>query len=147
MALDYVLGRVLKFCLHKSGTVKTLEPNILDKDYYSFNQMLDTFGAKNRKENRLQELLDTCNQINSLKEVILGSEQELDLLEKKGFSFNNETFNDIFVKGFREMNDISTDSSDEEEELKPASSQIEETKIEEPEEEIKEEQITESAHL
>lgn len=47
----------------------------------------------------------------------MNSEQKPDFLEEQGYTYNDSTFDDIFVKKFRDfVEDVSTESSEDENE-------------------------------
>ena len=109
VAETYVLARIYKYLLIKTGKIQT---NQNEKDYFTFLAMY-----QQRLDGQKQsELEDLCYQIHAHEDKILASDQNPDILEQNGYSFSESTFDDLFVKTFQEsFIEVSTDSSEERE--------------------------------
>ena len=71
------------------------------------------FDQRARKEDTRKEVFETVRQIFTLKDAIMDSEQHPDFFEQSGFKYSDKTFDDLFVKKFKDVINISTESSDE----------------------------------
>lgn len=111
LASDYVLARVYKHCLVFLDLDDLLGNRAMENEYYHFKDM---FGTKARKTEVREAFFAIVRQIHTLKGAILSSQQQPDFLEQQGFLYNDKTFDDLFVKKFRDILDVSTDSSDDE---------------------------------
>ena len=111
LASDYVLARVYKHCLLFLDLENILGNKAIENEFYHFKDM---FNTRARKEETRQEFFRLVRQIHTLKDAILSSQQQQDFLERQGFHYNESTFDDLFVKKFQDILDVSTDSSDDE---------------------------------
>jgi hypothetical protein len=111
LASDYVLARVYKHCLVFLDLDDLLGNRAMENEYYHFKDM---FGTKARKADVRDAFFAIVRQIHTLKGAILSSQQQPDFLEQQGFRYNDKTLDDLFVKKFRDILDVSTDSSDDE---------------------------------
>jgi len=110
LADDYVLGRVHKHCCFLFDLESLLGNKEIENEYYKFKEMFDTRARKEEVRNSFKGLVQ---QIHTLKGEILASEKKKDALEAQGFSYDEGTFDDLFVKKFKDVVNISTDSSDD----------------------------------
>ena len=71
------------------------------------------FDTRARKEAVRNEFLQMVRQVFARKADILESDQKPDFFEQQGFTYEDSTFDDIYVKKFREILNVSTDPSDD----------------------------------
>jgi hypothetical protein len=110
LASDYVLARVYKNVCIIMDLEKLLGNRPIENEFYHFKEMFD---QRARKEDTRKEFFETVRQIFTLKDAIMGSEQHPDFFEQSGFKYSDKTFDDLFVKKFKDVINISTESSDE----------------------------------
>lgn len=84
----------------------------IENEFYHFKEMFEQKG----KPKERAEILALVSQIFALRETILRSEQKPDFYEQQGFKYNESTFDDLFVKKFKDVIDVSTESSEDEDE-------------------------------
>jgi len=82
----------------------------IENEFYHFKDM---FNTRARKEETRQGFYGLVKQMHTLRDAILASPQKPDFLEQQGFSYSENTFDDLFVKKFKDILDVSTDSSDD----------------------------------
>lgn len=111
LAEDYVLARVYKHCCILFDFEQLLGNQAIEKEFHKFKEMFDTRARHDEVRKGFKELVQ---QVYHLKAVILASAQTEDVLEAQGFSYNEGTFDDLFVKKFRDVVNVSTESSDDE---------------------------------
>ena len=112
LASDYVLARVYKHCLILLDLEQLLGQKELENEYYQFTEM---FNTRARKEDVKKNILDLVRQIHTLKATIMESEQKPDFYENQGFTYSENTFDDLYVKKFEDMLNVSTDQSSDDE--------------------------------
>jgi hypothetical protein len=84
--------------------------SVHEKDYFIFNTMLQ----QKLDTKKLDDLKLSCFEIFTHAKKILESEQNSDFLEAKGFHYSDETFDDLYVRGYKDnMGAFSTESSEE----------------------------------
>lgn len=110
LASDYVLARVYKHCLMFLDIENLLGNKAIENEFYHFKDM---FNTRARKVETREAFFSMVKQIHTLAPAILSSQQKPDFLEQQGFSYNESTFDDLFVKKFRDILNVSTDSSDD----------------------------------
>ena len=107
----YVLARIYKYVLVKTGRAEIHES--FDKDYFTFLAMYQQRVDPSKQE----DIESVCFQIFIHKDKIMASDQNPDVLQKNGYFYSEETFEDLFVRSFHEsFINVSTDSSEELEE-------------------------------
>jgi len=134
LATNYVGARVYKHCLIMLDLESLLGNTAIENEFYHFKE---TFNTKARKTETREEFYGLVRQIHTLQGKIMASSQTPDPLEAQGFSYSDSTFDDIFVKKFRDVLDISTESSEDEDEAvepqpAPESDQIDSSQIMQP---------------
>ena len=82
----------------------------LENEFHHFQEMFDT---KARKDDTRKEFFEIIRQIHARRNDILSSGQNPDFYEQQGFSYSESTFDDLFVKKFKDIVDVATESSDE----------------------------------
>jgi len=109
---EVVLARVYRMILFNVGLEEI--PELLDKDYYTFNAMMQV----KLNSDQLNELRSIAKYVHGHQPDIYASEQHPDFWEEQGFSYNDSTFDDLYLKTFKEtFLNISTDSSEDEDEI------------------------------
>lgn len=107
------MGRVYKFLLFRYEYEPVSDK--YEKDYFNFNSMyLQRLDAKKQ-----EDLKSIVHQIHQHRDSIMQSQQKPDFLEAQGFKYSEQTFDDLYVKGFKETfanGNISTESSEDIEE-------------------------------
>ena len=110
LASDYILARVYKHCLIFLDIENLLGNKAIENEFYHFKDMFD---SRARKTETREAFFGIVRQIHTLADAIMASPQKPDFLEQQGFSYNENTFDDLFVKKFRDILNVSTDSSDD----------------------------------
>jgi hypothetical protein len=113
LGADYVLARVYKHCCILLDLENLLGNKEIENEFYHFKEAFDT---RARRDDTRKGFFDVVRQIHTLRNEILQSEQAPDIFERQGFQYNENTFDDLFVKKFKDVLDASAESSDEDSE-------------------------------
>lgn len=111
LADDYVLARVYKHCCIIFDFESLVGNKALENEFYKFKEMFDTRARHDEVRNGFKGVV---HQVYHLKDRIMQSQQQQDKLEAQGFCYNEGTFDDLFVKKFRDVVNVSTESSEDE---------------------------------
>ena len=117
---DRCLARVLKFCIYLS-TNKSVHPSSLERAFAEFKE---EFPVLMRKDEKRDDLILLCRNIHAKKDDIMSIGIQKDYLEMQGFTYNEKTFDDIFInkwRGFTGPNLLESSSDSNEEEKKQES--------------------------
>ena len=96
LAKHVFVARILKFCLFKSGLMK-VSPKSLERAYLEFT---DSWESVIRNPDKRESLVLSCRQIHAKRAEIMAAGLDKDHLEEAGFSYNDSTFDDLFVNGW-----------------------------------------------
>ena len=112
---DRCLARVIKFCLAIAND-KSVSQKSLERDFAEFKEAFPQ--SIMRIEEKRDELLILCKNIFKKKEDIMAVAIQKDFLELQGFTYNDKTFDDLFLDkwhGIAPNQQVeSSESSDEE---------------------------------
>ena len=117
---DRCLARVLKFCLCLSNQ-KSVSPKTLERAFAEFK---DAFPEMIRNEGKRDELVVLCRNIFAKRDDIMAVDIQKDYLELQGFTYNESTFDDLYLnqwRGLQQQGESSESSDDEAEESKEES--------------------------
>ena len=110
MAEDYVLARVYKHCTYIFDLDTLIGNNAIENEFHKFK---DAFDSRTRTGDVRSSFKSLVMQIFQHRDGILATETTQDKFEETGFSYNEDTFDQIFSKKFHEVLNVSTDSSDD----------------------------------
>jgi hypothetical protein len=82
------------------------------------------FDTRARKEATRKDFHTMIKQVHARKADILASDQKPDFLEQQGFAYDDSTFDDIYVKKFKEILNVSTDPSDDDDDSDEPENQV-----------------------
>jgi hypothetical protein len=110
------------------SNTKNISPKTLERDYFKFKE---EFAEIIKSEEKRSDLKLTAQNIHVKSKEIESTPIQKDFLEKQGFSYDDRTFDDLFVRGWKKSDtnaeSLSTESSSSEAEEEPVNAVAEES--------------------